>query len=113
MRLEWLEDILAVVETGSFIKAAERRCLTQSAFSRRIRMIETHVGAELFDRARKPVEELGAHVSLDHPDPARESRLRQAPALRRLDERSGLDHRQDILEPFKPHSTLQHASCAF
>ena len=56
MRLEWLEDILAVVETGSFIKAAERRCLTQSAFSRRIRMIETHVGAELFDRARRPVE---------------------------------------------------------
>jgi len=56
VRLEWLEDILAVVETGSFIKAAERRCLTQSAFSRRIRLIESHVGAELFDRARKPVE---------------------------------------------------------
>jgi DNA-binding transcriptional LysR family regulator len=34
MRLEWLEDILAVMETGSFIRAAEQRLLTQPAFSR-------------------------------------------------------------------------------
>ena len=56
MRLEWIEDILAVAETGSFIKAAEKRCLTQSAFSRRIRTIEDQLGTELFDRSRKPVE---------------------------------------------------------
>lgn len=56
MRLEWLEDILAVAQTGSFTEAAERRHLTQSAFSRRIRQIEDHVGAELFDRAHKPVQ---------------------------------------------------------
>lgn len=55
MRLEWLEDLLAVAETGSFQEAAERRRLTQSAFSRRIRLIEDHVGIELFDRSRKPV----------------------------------------------------------
>lgn len=55
MRLEWLEDILAVAETGSFSEAAERRHLTQSAFSRRIRQIEEHVGVELFDRTHKPV----------------------------------------------------------
>lgn len=55
MRLEWLEDILAVAETGSFSDAADRRGLTQSAFSRRIRLIEDQVGAELFDRTRKPV----------------------------------------------------------
>jgi DNA-binding transcriptional LysR family regulator len=55
MRLEWIEDILAVAESGSLIKAAERRCLTQSAFSRRVRMIEDHLGTELFDRSRKPV----------------------------------------------------------
>ncbi len=55
MRLEWLEDILAVAETGSFTEAAERRLLTQSAFSRRIKAIETALGVELFDRARKPV----------------------------------------------------------
>ncbi|WP_224823830.1 LysR family transcriptional regulator [Cognatishimia sp. MH4019] len=56
MRLEWLEDILAVVDTGSLSEAAERRNLTQSAFSRRVRMIEEHVGVPLFDRARKPVQ---------------------------------------------------------
>jgi len=55
MRLEWLEDILAIAETGSFSGAAERRRLTQSAFSRRIRQIEDHVGVELFDRSRKPI----------------------------------------------------------
>ncbi|PZX17004.1 DNA-binding transcriptional LysR family regulator [Palleronia aestuarii] len=56
MRLEWLEDILAVAETGSFSEAAERRHLTQSAFSRRIRHIEEYLGIELFDRSRKPVQ---------------------------------------------------------
>lgn len=56
MRLEWLEDIIAVAETGSFNEAAERRRLTQSAFSRRISSIEDHLGVELFDRSRKPVQ---------------------------------------------------------
>jgi len=55
MRLEWLEDILAVLETGSLIKAAEQRLLTQPAFSRRIKTIENYIGVELFDRSKKPV----------------------------------------------------------
>ena len=55
MRLEWLEDIVAVIETGSFNAAAQRRFVTQPAFSRRIRAIEDYVGAELFDRDRKPI----------------------------------------------------------
>lgn len=55
MRLEWLEDILAIAETGSFSGAAERRRLTQSAFSRRVQQIEDFVGVELFDRAHKPI----------------------------------------------------------
>lgn len=56
MRLEWLEDILAVLETGSFIRAAEQRFVTQPAFSRRIKLIEAHIGVELFDRSKKPVQ---------------------------------------------------------
>jgi len=56
MRLEWLEDLLAVAETGSFQQAADRRRLTQSAFSRRIQQIEQQIGVELFDRSRKPVQ---------------------------------------------------------
>lgn len=55
VRLEWLEDILAIAETGSFSGAADRRLLTQSAFSRRIRQIEDYVGVELFDREHKPI----------------------------------------------------------
>jgi DNA-binding transcriptional LysR family regulator len=56
MRLEWLEDILAIAQSGSFSGAAERRSLTQSAFSRRVQQIEDYVGVELFDRSRKPVQ---------------------------------------------------------
>ncbi len=56
MRLEWLEDIRAIARTGSFSGAAELRHLTQSAFSRRIQQIEQHIGVELFDRSKKPVQ---------------------------------------------------------
>ncbi|MEW5423604.1 LysR family transcriptional regulator [Amorphus sp. 3PC139-8] len=54
MRLEWLDDILAVLETGSLAAAAERRFVTQPAFSRRIMAIEAHLGVELLDRSRRP-----------------------------------------------------------
>jgi len=56
MRLEWLEDILAVLETGSLNRAAEQRLLTQPAFSRRIKSIETYIGVDLLDRSRKPAQ---------------------------------------------------------
>jgi len=55
MRLEWLEDILAVHDTGSFAAAAEARFLTPSAFTRRVRSIEESLGCELFDRRKKPI----------------------------------------------------------
>ncbi len=55
MRLEWIDDILAVLDSGSLARAAEKRSLTQSAFTRRVRLIEDSIGAELFDRRRKPV----------------------------------------------------------
>jgi DNA-binding transcriptional LysR family regulator len=54
MRLDWLEDLVAIIETGSFNEAAARRFVTQPAFSRRIRAIEEYIGVELFDRDRKP-----------------------------------------------------------
>ncbi|WP_371226232.1 LysR family transcriptional regulator [Roseovarius sp. 2305UL8-3] len=55
MKLEWIEDILAVLESGSFTAAAERRYLTPSAFTRRIRAMESALGCDLFDRSRKPI----------------------------------------------------------
>ncbi len=55
MRLEWIDDILAVLDGGSLAQAAEKRMLTQSAFTRRVRTIEENIGTTLFDRRRKPV----------------------------------------------------------
>jgi len=51
MEFSWLEDFLALVDTGNFNRAAEARHLTQPAFSRRIRALEEWIGAPLFDRA--------------------------------------------------------------
>ena len=55
MKLEWLEDLLAVIETGSLHEASRKRFLTQPAFTRRIQTIERYVGVELFDRSYKPL----------------------------------------------------------
>jgi DNA-binding transcriptional LysR family regulator len=50
MDTAWLEDFLAVVGEGGFSRAAERRAISQPAFSRRIRALEDWIGAALFDR---------------------------------------------------------------
>lgn len=50
MEWTWLEDFVALVEAQNFSRAAERRNVAQSAFSRRIRALEDWVGAPLFDR---------------------------------------------------------------
>ena len=50
MELTWLEDFLTLVDCGNFSRAAERRNITQPAFSRRVRALEAWVGTPLFDR---------------------------------------------------------------
>jgi DNA-binding transcriptional LysR family regulator len=55
MDTAWFEDFLAVVEEGGFTRAAERRAVSQPAFSRRIKALEDWVGASLFDRATHSV----------------------------------------------------------
>lgn len=65
MNLDWIDDILAVIDTGSLAHAAERRFLTQSAFARRIRVIEEKLGTTLFDRSRKPVTVLPGVMALE------------------------------------------------
>ena len=88
MKLEWLDDLLAVIETGSLSEAARQRFLTQPAFSRRIRSIESAIGAELFDRSRKPIR-LYAHVIEQEP------KLRElAQSLRDLKSTLGRSSRQ-------------------
>ena len=62
MRLEWLEDILAVAEHGSFQAACEKRNVSQPAFSRRMRQIEQSLSVTLFDRTARPAR-LAPHVT--------------------------------------------------
>lgn len=56
LETKWLEDFVALATTRSFSKAAERRFVTQPAFSRRIRSLEEVVGLTLVNRSRTPVE---------------------------------------------------------
>lgn len=54
MELKWLEDFLALSATGNFRIAAEQRCVSQPAFSRRIQALEIWIEAQLFDRSGQP-----------------------------------------------------------
>ena len=55
MELKWLDDYLALIETGTFSAAAEKRHVSQPAFSRRIQLLEEWLGVALIDRSRKPL----------------------------------------------------------
>lgn len=55
MELKWLRDYLALVEYGSFSKAAVSRHVTQPAFSRRIRSLEAWLGVSLVERNQYPL----------------------------------------------------------
>ncbi|WP_456374417.1 LysR family transcriptional regulator [Thiolapillus sp.] len=54
-----LQAFLAVAETGSFSRAAQRLYLTQPAVSKRLAILENELGLILFDR-------MGRQVSLTH-----------------------------------------------
>lgn len=49
-----LRTLLAIVESGSFSRAAEAVHLTVSAVSQQIQALEAEVGAPLFDRSSRP-----------------------------------------------------------
>ncbi|GAN79537.1 LysR family transcriptional regulator [Acidocella aminolytica] len=70
----WLEDFLAVLNEGSFSRAAERRAVSQPAFSRRIKTLEIWIGTPLFDRTTHSVKLTKAG---EHFRPAAEDMLRQ------------------------------------
>ncbi|MFB4390565.1 MULTISPECIES: LysR substrate-binding domain-containing protein [unclassified Pseudomonas] len=56
MQTKWIDDLLAIAQTKNFSRAAQLRCITQSALSRRIRSLEDWVGVELVDRGTYPVQ---------------------------------------------------------
>lgn len=54
--LDWLEDFMALADSGNFSRAATMRAIAQPAFSRHIRALETWVGVDLVDRSSHPTE---------------------------------------------------------
>ncbi len=56
MELKWLEDFLSLCDTRNFRISSQRRCVSQPAFSRRIKTLENWLGAELIDRTVQPVK---------------------------------------------------------
>jgi DNA-binding transcriptional LysR family regulator len=56
LELKWLEDLLVLLEERSISRAAQRRHVTQPAYSRRIRQLEEWLGVELVDRSTKPIK---------------------------------------------------------
>lgn len=60
MELKWLEDFLSLCNSGNFRISSEQRFVSQPAFSRRIKALETWLGAELIDRTSFPVQPTSA-----------------------------------------------------
>lgn len=50
MNIKHLEHLLALADTGSFSRAAEKLFITQSALSRSIQSTEGDLGAKVLDR---------------------------------------------------------------
>jgi len=83
MELKWIEDFLSLVETGSFSRSAELRHVTQPAFSRRIRALESWLGTALVDRSTYPTRLTRAGEAFKGPAVEILNRIHAARALAR------------------------------
>ena len=54
MRTDWIEDLIALFDTGGVVDAAHKRNVTQPTFSRRIKVLEDMLGFDVIDRSVKP-----------------------------------------------------------
>jgi len=70
MRLDWLDDIVAIIEADTMGEAAKMRLLTQPAFSRRIAALENILGFVIVDRAHRPARP--SNAILEHENRIRE-----------------------------------------
>ena len=56
MEFKWLRDFATIARTRNFTRSAQERHVTQPAFSRRIRALESWLDVKLIDRSTYPVE---------------------------------------------------------
>ena len=63
MDMQWLDDVLLLLEEGNMTRAAARRNITQPAFSRRIRGFEDWLGVTVLQRGTNRVDISAALVS--------------------------------------------------
>ena len=56
MNLRQLRYFCELVEAGSSVHAAERLCVAPTAVSMQLGQLEEHLGGELFDRSRRPMQ---------------------------------------------------------
>src|SRR5580658_11139828 len=99
MDTTWFQDFLAVLEEGGFTRAAERRAVSQPAFSRRIKALEDWVGASLFDRTTHSVTLTAAGERLL---PAAEELLRRL-QIARADASNAAQSQQDAMKLAATH----------
>lgn len=64
VRLEWFVSFLAVIDTGSFIGAAEATHRSQPRVSMHVASLEREAGVPLFNRRKRPVELTDAGAAL-------------------------------------------------
>ena len=55
MDLSWFKDLEKLAKTGNFSQAAQQNNISQPAFSRRIKALESWVGTKLVERSKHPV----------------------------------------------------------
>ncbi|MCV0429853.1 MAG: LysR family transcriptional regulator [Roseibium sp.] len=89
MRIDWLEDLVALLDAGSVVEAASLRNISQSAFSRRIQALESLLDVPLIDRDTKPNRPTPALKN--HEDQLRLAVTRQRQLIQQIqmDSRSG------------------------
>ncbi len=100
MEIKLLEDFLAVASSGNFSRAAEARNVTQPAFSRRLKALETWIGAPLLDRSSYPITLTPAGEKLL---PVAERVVRDIKAARE-EARAGKTATGSMLKLAMPHS---------
>lgn len=89
MRIDWLDDIIALLDTGSVVEAAAVRNISQSAFSRRIQTLELLLDVVLIDRRSKPNQP--AIALRNHEEELREAARHQRNLIKQIqtESRSG------------------------